>query len=81
MIGLNGRTGALGAKETRLETTASVWKLEGGAGEKIEVIIGLNERSSVRGASEKVKVMIGLNGRSAALGAKGTRLATTAREK
>ena len=28
MIGLDGRSAALGTKETRLETTASVWKLE-----------------------------------------------------
>ena len=63
MIGLKGRSAALGAKETRLETTASVWKLEGGAGEKVKVIIGLDGQSSALGAGEKVKVIIGLDGR------------------
>ena len=52
MIGLNGRSDPLGTKETRLETTASVWKPEGRAGEKVKIIIGLIGRSR---AHERVK--------------------------
>ena len=52
IIGLNGKPGALGAKETRLETTASVWKLRGGADEKVKVMIGWNGKSSALGNSQ-----------------------------
>ena len=53
MIGLNGKSSALGAKETRMETTASVWKLEGGAGENVKGMIGWNGRSSALRAGKK----------------------------